>query len=92
MISPVIATSSRTGRPLMSETSAVAIVIPALAAQRNDIATVIAPALNESDIEDIPEHLRRRIDFVFVEQIAEVLETALEPVPGRARRRAATTA
>ena len=32
----------------------------ALAAQRNGIGTVIAPALNEADIEDIPEHLRAR--------------------------------
>ena len=39
----------------------------ALAAQRNGIATVIAPARNERDIEDIPEHLRNELDFVFVE-------------------------
>jgi len=62
----------------------------ALAAQRNDIATVIAPALNQSDIEDIPEHLRRKIDFIFVEQIAEVLDAALEPVSGRRPRRVAS--
>jgi ATP-dependent Lon protease len=65
----------------------------ALAAQRNGIATVIAPALNEGDIEEIPEHLRARIDFEFVDQIDEVLEKALERPPedgrSRARRRAA---
>jgi len=51
----------------------------ALAAQRNGIATIIAPELNEADIEEIPEHLRAKLDFHFVGQINEVLELALEP-------------
>jgi ATP-dependent Lon protease len=51
----------------------------ALAAQRNGITTVIAPALNEADTEDIPEHLRRDISFVFVEWVPDVLDVALEP-------------
>jgi ATP-dependent Lon protease len=53
----------------------------ALAAQRNDIHCVIAPALNERDIEDIPEHLRNDLEFLFVEEIGEVLPAALEPRP-----------
>ena len=55
----------------------------ALAAQRNGIRTVIAPELNEQDIDEIPAHLRKSINFVFVSSIDEVLEAAL------ARRRAA---
>ena len=51
----------------------------ALAAQRNRIGTVIAPALNEPDADDIPEHLRKRLRFVFVEEIDEVLAAALGP-------------
>ncbi len=58
----------------------------ALAAQRNRIDTVIAPALNEPDIEDIPEHLRKRLRFIFVDDVREVLDAALEPQ----RRRRAT--
>jgi ATP-dependent Lon protease len=54
----------------------------ALAAQRNGIKTVIAPELNEQDIDEIPVHLRRTIRFVFVSSVEEVLEAAL------ARRRA----
>ncbi|WP_241004491.1 endopeptidase La [Conexibacter sp. SYSU D00693] len=50
----------------------------ALAAQRAGIGTVIAPADNAPDVEDIPEHLRERLDFVFVSDIAEVLDVALE--------------
>jgi ATP-dependent Lon protease len=51
----------------------------ALAAQRNGIGEVIAPKLNEADVDEIPAHLRADLDFVFVEQIHEVLHEALEP-------------
>jgi ATP-dependent Lon protease len=51
----------------------------ALAAQRNGISTIIAPELNEPDIDEIPEHLRRKLTFHFVGQIGEVLAAALEP-------------
>jgi ATP-dependent Lon protease len=50
----------------------------ALAAQRSGIRRVIAPALNEQDVDEIPEHLRATIEFVFVSEIGEVLEAALE--------------
>jgi ATP-dependent Lon protease len=49
----------------------------ALAAQRNGIKKVIAPAQNEQDIDEIPEHLRKSIDFVFVQSVDEVLAAAL---------------
>ncbi|MDX6672781.1 MAG: ATP-dependent Lon protease, partial [Solirubrobacteraceae bacterium] len=51
----------------------------ALAAQRNGIGEVIAPKLNEADVDEIPAHLRGDLGFVFVEQIHEVLHEALEP-------------
>src|SRR6476659_2665159 len=51
----------------------------ALAAQRNGITTIIAPELNEPDIEEIPEHLRKKLTFRFVGQIGQVLDAALEP-------------
>ena len=49
----------------------------ALAAQRHGIKTVIAPLANEADAEDIPEHLREKLRFVWVEDVAEVLDAAL---------------
>jgi ATP-dependent Lon protease len=60
----------------------------ALAAQRNGITTVVAPKQNEADADEIPEHLRRDLAFVFVDTVPEVLDTALErPSPdGRAAR------
>src|SRR5262245_7758227 len=65
----------------------------ALAAQRNGITTVIAPSLNQADVDEIPEHLRRDLNFVFVDQIDQVLEVALEAASsnGRRRRSAAAT-
>jgi ATP-dependent Lon protease len=50
----------------------------ALAAQRNGIKTVIAPAPNEQDVDEIPQHLRARIGFVFVSEVGEVLDAALQ--------------
>ena len=63
----------------------------ALAAQRGGIKVVIAPARNEQDIDDIPEHLRKDLEFKFVSEIGEVLEVALQrrraPRPRAAARR-----
>ncbi len=58
----------------------------ALAAQRNKLRCVIAPELNEQDIDEIPEHLRRDLDFRFVSTVDQVLEVALQR---RATRKAA---
>jgi ATP-dependent Lon protease len=59
----------------------------ALAAQRAGIRVVIAPAPNEVDVDEIPEHLRSDLDFVFVDDIEQVLEVALQAVPSNGRRR-----
>jgi ATP-dependent Lon protease len=50
----------------------------ALAAQRYGIKTLIAPLRNEADIEEIPEHLRKQLEFHFVGELDEVLGVALE--------------
>jgi ATP-dependent Lon protease len=55
----------------------------ALAAQRNGVRCVIAPRENERDAEDVPEPLRSRIDFVWVDRIEQVLEAALGGLQGR---------
>jgi ATP-dependent Lon protease len=64
----------------------------ALAAQRSGITTVIAPALNEGDADEIPAHLRRDLDFVFVDDIGQVLETALSLPRSNGRRRSRAAA
>jgi ATP-dependent Lon protease len=53
----------------------------ALAAQRNGVRCVIAPRENERDAEDIPEPLRSRIDFVWVDRVEQVLQAALGGLP-----------
>jgi ATP-dependent Lon protease len=50
----------------------------ALAAQRAGIKRLIIPRRNEADIDDIPEHLRKKMKFVLVDEGDEVLEAALQ--------------
>ncbi|MGX6447092.1 endopeptidase La [Patulibacter sp. S7RM1-6] len=53
----------------------------ALAAQRNGITTVVAPRENERDAEDVPEPLRSRIAFAWVDRVEDVLDAALGGLP-----------
>jgi ATP-dependent Lon protease len=55
----------------------------ALAAQAAGIKRVIAPKLNQQDIDDIPAHLRKDLDFIFVDRIEQVLREALVPEAGQ---------
>lgn len=58
-----------------------------LAARRAGIRRIILPKANEKDLRELPEEVRREIEFVFVERIEDVLsaaipelQTKLEPV------------
>jgi ATP-dependent Lon protease len=51
-----------------------------LAAQRAGIKRVVVPARNRADIEEIPEHERGKLEFVYAERIEDVLEVALRGV------------
>jgi ATP-dependent Lon protease len=92
--------SSITGRPVRADTAMTGEitltgqVLPigglkekALAAQRADIHRLIVPRRNEADIDDVPEHLRKRMQFVLVDDANEVLDAALESPPRRRRTR-----
>ena len=48
---------------------------------RAGIRTVILPARNRRDLEDIPETVRARLEIVWAEKIEDVLGAALEPRP-----------
>jgi ATP-dependent Lon protease len=52
-----------------------------VAAARAGIRTVILPARNRRDLEDIPESVRNRLEFVWAEKIDDVLARALESAP-----------
>ena len=81
-----------TGRPVRSDTAMTGEVtltgqvLPigglkekSLAAQRAGISRVIAPKLNEADLDEFPAHLVDDIEFVFVDSVDRVLDLALEP-------------
>jgi ATP-dependent Lon protease len=52
-----------------------------VAAARAGIRTVILPARNRRDLEDIPESVRAKLEFVWAEKIDDVLARALGDAP-----------
>jgi ATP-dependent Lon protease len=61
-----------------------------LAARRAKLKTVILPAPNRRDLEDLPQEVKEDLNFVFVDHVREVFETALgEPKPVRTARKGA---
>ena len=57
----------------------------ALAARRAGIRTVILPALNEPDLAELPEEIRKDMTFVPVETLEQVVNVALAPAPEGSR-------
>ncbi len=49
-----------------------------VAAKRAGMKTVILPKRNENDLSEVPEHLRSGLQFVFVDQMDQVLSAALD--------------
>ena len=58
-----------------------------LAARRAGLKRIVLPAKNEKDLEEVPEQAREGLEFVFVNNIEEVLKVALGADRKRARRR-----
>lgn len=52
-----------------------------LAAHRAKVKTIIMPEQNKVDLDEIPEEVKQEINFVFVENIMQVFDAALEPKP-----------
>ncbi|NIM27562.1 MAG: endopeptidase La [Gammaproteobacteria bacterium] len=86
--------SLATGRPVKSglamtgEVSLRGLVLPVggikekcLAAVRAGIGTVLLPARNRKDLEDIPQSARSKLDFVWLEHLDEAVQAALEEAP-----------
>jgi ATP-dependent Lon protease len=57
-----------------------------LAAHRAGIQTVILPAWNRKDLEDIPKNVQKEIRFRFVDRMMDAVDLALEEGRSRARR------
>jgi ATP-dependent Lon protease len=56
-----------------------------VAAARAGIRTVILPARNRRDLEDIPESVRKKLEFVWAEKIYDVWARALDGMPEEQR-------
>ena len=50
-----------------------------IAAHRAGIKRVMLPARNRKDFEDIPEEVRRELEFIWLERVEEAISSALEP-------------
>ncbi|MBI3988745.1 MAG: endopeptidase La [candidate division NC10 bacterium] len=48
-----------------------------LAARRIGIKKLIVPAKNDKDVKELPQHIRKGMEFVFIEHMDQVLEVAL---------------
>ena len=83
-----------TGRPVRSDVALTGeitlrgLVLPVggikekvLAANRAGITTVILPKRNEKDLEEVPEEVKKRMKFHFVQRMDEVIDLALQKKP-----------
>jgi ATP-dependent Lon protease len=52
-----------------------------LAAARAGITTVLLPARNQRDLEDVPEAARKQVRIIWLEQVGDAVAAALQP-PG----------
>ena len=55
-----------------------------LAAARAGITTVMLPARNRKDLEDVPEAARKQVRFVWLERVDDAVAAALDRRPGSA--------
>ncbi len=87
-------TSLLTGRPVRSDVAMTGeitlrgLVLPVggikekvLAAKRAGITTVILPSRNEKDLEEVPEQVKKEMQFHFVQRMDEVIHLALKEKP-----------
>jgi ATP-dependent Lon protease len=62
-----------------------------LAALRAGINTVLLPRRNEKDLEEIPEHARKQLRFVWLDNIDDALAAGFEPPPAALRAQRAAS-
>jgi ATP-dependent Lon protease len=88
-----------TGRPVRSEVAMTGeitlrgLVLPVggikekvLAANRAGITTVILPKRNEKDLEEVPEEVKKRMKFHFVQRMDEIIDLALQKKTKKIRK------
>src|SRR6266513_6280743 len=77
----------RSDRAMTGEISLRGLVLPVggikekvLAALRAGISTVLLPARNRTDLEEIPEDARKQLEFVWLETVSDAVEAAIMPL------------
>jgi len=99
LVSLLLQRTVRSDTAMTGEISLRGLVLPVggikekvVAAARAGLKTVILPARNRKDYEEIPETARNGLSFVWAEKVEDVVENALEPhapAPGEALKPAA---
>ena len=56
-----------------------------MAANRAGLTTVILPKKNEADLVELPDRVKKEMEFKFVDKICDVIELALEPATEKAK-------
>ena len=52
-----------------------------MAAHRANITTVVLPEGNRKDVQEVPEEIREKLEFVFAERVEDVWKRSLIPLP-----------
>lgn len=58
-----------------------------MAANRAGLTTVILPKKNEGDLVDLPERVKKEMEFLFVDKICDVIDLALEPIDEKSKKK-----
>jgi ATP-dependent Lon protease len=98
LVSLLTGRTARSDTAMTGEISLRGLVLPiggvkekVLAATRAGITTVMLPARNHKDLEDVPETARQQVRFVWLERVDDAIAAALNP-PGEQEEAAASVA
>jgi ATP-dependent Lon protease len=94
LVSMLTGRTTRNDTAMTGEISLRGLVLPiggvkekVLAAVRAGITTVMLPARNRKDLEDVPDAAREHVQFVWLERVEDAVGTALEPAEKRGAER-----
>jgi ATP-dependent Lon protease len=94
LVSLLTGRTARSDTAMTGEISLRGLVLPiggvkekVLAATRAGITTVLLPARNQKDLEDVPEAARKQVRFVWLEDVDDAVAAALNPPASAIKRR-----
>ena len=63
-----------------------------IAAHRTGLRTIILPSRNEQDLDDVPDEIKKVMNFIYVDTVDQVLDAALVPVVSLGKTKTKKTA